>query len=420
MLFQNIKFDENDVISFSDGNNVYHNPFEVALQAILGVHVLDAYENLDGNLIPRYYRLEDLDDVSEERYAKAALAWLEKNYTTNGEAFLWNYDYDGEYEGNLLTAPWHSAFGQSYVILALLYYYYRDNKYERLLQGAVRGLLLPIDEGGCLLENDDFFWFEEIIGNNLTHIFNAHIVSLIALARVSKYEEFEWVNPYIEKGLKSFYEKMEYMDTGINSAYDMKDQYDCMWQLIPADEGVDVGIRSITLEDRKLELSSLDCFEPREQWIAGIEWSDVDEHGYRRILHGKSIHPIAPAGGERQNTYVYFKNIRKKKDYITVKIEYKVDYDTYLNIYKNCAENGYQALGYVNNVFLQKGKNEITVRIPFVTLATHVSKVYHRFHIQILEELDSLLADFKGKALIKKFVEYEDKMIGGGAKDKYR
>ena len=406
MLFQNISFDKNNIISFSNGDKVCHNPFEVALQALLGEHVIDAYSNVSGNLIPRYYRLEDLDDVSEEMYAKAALTWIKKNYTVKGEAFLWNYDYDGEYEGNYLTAPWHSSFGQAYIILALLQYYKKDKKYESLLRGAIKGLLLPIDQGGCLLDAGGFYWFEEIVGVNLTHIFNAHLVSLIALLKTSQYVEFGWVKPYIQKGLESFYQRMNQMDTGINSAYDIKEKYDCMWQLVPEDEGVSIGIRSIAINDRKLTLSSLSCFEVGEEWIAGIEWSEVDADGYRKILHGKSIHPIAPAGGERQNTYVYFRNVKRGKDYIILKLDYKVDYDTHILIFKNCGEDGYLPLGYVDKVFLQKDKNEVIVRIPYVALASHVSKVYHRFHIQILEELDSLLVDFKGKALKKKFIEY--------------
>ena len=407
MQFKNIGFDSNNVISFENGGNYFHNPFEVALQALIGKNVLDVYENPDGNLIPRYYSLEDLPDISGDEYAEAALVWLKNNYIMVGEAFLWNYDYDGEYEENHLRAPWHSSFGQAYVILALVQYYrYGRNEYSTMLEGAVKGLLLPTEKGGCLLNNKEYFWFEEIVGEKMTHIFNAHLISLIALLNVKRYVHYDWLDNIIEKGMNSFYAHMHQMDSGINSIYDIRSKHDCMLQLLPDDEGIGIAIKSIQIDDRELLLSGQECFEIKEQWIAGIEWGDVDTEGYRRLIHGKTVHSTKPMGGERQNTYLYFKNVERKKDYIVLKIRYKVEEDTFLILNRNCGENGYQKLGYINKLFLPKDKNEITAHIPFVAIAPHVSRVYHRFHIQLLEELSILQDGFRGKYLISKFREY--------------
>lgn len=409
MQFQNIEFDENNIISFKNGDKYYHNPFEVALQALVGIHVIDVYKTPDGNLIPRYYNLADLDDLNGDEYAEAALLWLKNNYTIIEDAFLWNYDYDGEYEGNYLQAPWHSSFGQAYVVLALVQYCrWNSHDYCDLLKGAIKGLILPIEKGGCLLDEGDYFWFEEIVGENMTHIFNAHLVSLIALLNARKYLHYDWLDNIIEKGLNSFYNHMEQMDSGINSVYDIRRKHDCMLQILPGDEGIDIAILSITMENRELLLSGQECFVNGEQWIAGIDWGDVDEEGYRKIKQGNIIHPVRPVGGERQNTYLYFMNIEPVKDFVTMNIKYKVNEDTFLLLNKNCAENGYCELGYINRVFLHKDKSEVSIHIPYVALAPHVSKIYHRFHIQLLEELDNFLEEFKGRYLINKFRSYDE------------
>lgn len=414
MQFTNIKLDSEGIISFESQGKICHNPFLIALQALVGNIVMDDYPPNVEYLVPRYYSLEDLDNPVFCKSCIKAMEWIKSHYVEVGDAILWNYDYDGEYEGNILKAPWHSSYGQSYVILSLVqwFFYTKEEEYERLLEKAIKGLVLPIEEGGCLNYDKNGIWFEEIIGENITHIFNAHLISLIALIKVKEYTTFTWVEEYIEKGLNCFYSYANQMDTGINSAYDRKKRYDCFWQIVPEDSGRNIFIKEVSIIDdekeHSLDLSKPSCFEMGEQWIAGIDWTETDEEGYRGLLYGKSIHPIAPSGGERQNTYIYFTNIRCEKDYFTLKINYKVLEDTKLFIFKNCSEIGYYPLGYVNGIYLPKNSHMVEVKIPFCAIATHVSEVYHRYHIQLLEELNNLIPSFKVSYLIDKFRKYED------------
>lgn len=410
MQFSGIAFDEEGIISFREEDRFCHNPFLVALQAVIGEYVLNDYYGKEGMLIPRYFCLEDLEDPTQCPVCRRAMEWLIAHAVSKGDACLWAYDFDGAYNGTQLTTPWYSAYGQAYVILALLQWSRFDEQYQELLEKAVKGLLLSVGSGGCMLEMEDGVWFEEIVGSECTHIFNAHLISLIALLQVKERQGYEWLENPVDRGLRAFYQLMDRMDTGINSAYDSKKKYDCMWQLVPEDMGRQIRIRALAVSDeegeRELELSGMECFEVKDRWIAGIDWGVSDEEGYRPILQGEILHPEAVPGGERQNTFAYFKNVTCSDDCFTLRIDYKTEQDTALLLFKNCAEAGYQPLGYVSRVELPAEKQTARVRIPFSALAEHVPQMYHKYHIQLLEELDRLLPDFKGRYLIDKFRNY--------------
>ena len=65
MQFSGIAFDEEGIISFREEDRFCHNPFLVALQAVIGEYVLNDYYGKEGMLIPRYFCLEDLEDPTQ-------------------------------------------------------------------------------------------------------------------------------------------------------------------------------------------------------------------------------------------------------------------------------------------------------------------------------------------------------------------
>nr|WP_280634214.1 D-glucuronyl C5-epimerase family protein [Anaerovorax sp. IOR16] len=341
------------------------------------------------------------------------MEWLINHYQEAAGGIVFSYDYDGEYEGVRLNAPWHSAFGQAYSILALIQWwkYTNDETYRTLLGKAVKGLVLPAKQGGCLVEINEGIWFEEIIGENMTHIFNAHLVSLIALIKAREVLAEEWISGYIENGLNTFYRLAPKMNTGVGSAYDIRSAYDLGIQLIPCELGAEIAIKSITVESgdmkRTLDIGGMEAFEVREEWIAGIDWGTADEEGFRRILNGNDRHPenLNEVG---QHTYTYFNRVKNSGNCFKIVVEYKAERATELRVNRNCGVCGFLPMGYVDRILLAKGKNKAIAIIPCVAIAPHISQVYHRFHLQLLEELNLLVQNFKASYLLDKFRKYDE------------
>jgi MoaA/NifB/PqqE/SkfB family radical SAM enzyme len=414
-------FDQEKIIFFECNKQNIYNPFEIALQSMIGERVFWVYENDNtGNLIPRYYPIRYLSDPTQNSYAIAAMNWLIKNEIRSKDVGYWEYNYPVIYKEQKLTPPWYSSFAQSYVALsAILWYQYSNNKdYAELCLRALNGLVTSIKQGGTsFLIGEDQLWYEEIPSEKLTHIFNAHLISLIALMAAKEQFKIDSFNEYIEKGMKAFYSKLYLMDTGNWSAYDIPDSYNIMLQLIPSDSGQTIKIKNIFLSsnnnndvERSIDLSQNNSFiqDKQNQWIAGIDWGRVDKDGYREIIYGFNLHSVPVPTGDRQNTFVYFQNVKTQSDLISLTLNYKAEHDTEIFLFRNSYNNHLVKLGFCNKISLQKGENEVTINIPKQAFADTLAEVYHSYHILLLEELNLSLKSVQISSLISRFRKYKE------------
>lgn len=414
MSYTPIGFNENKVITFKRDDVEIHNPFEIALQAMIGKDVFNVYEKSDGNLIPRYYPIRYLPNPRYDEYALKAMEWIINNERKNDKYGFWDYKYDIYYNDEHISSPWISAFGQSYIILASLLWYKctKEDMYKRIAIRAINGLLLPVDKGGTVYQFDNGIWFEEVPSQKSTHIFNAHLIALIALceARETLGADIE-VDSWIEEGIRGFRYNCDHIDTGNWSAYDIPYHIDLMLQLVPVDAGRTIKVKNICLEDqlkekREIKLDKDDCFQPNKQWIAGIDWGNVNEKGYREIKYGMSIHPEPVPTGDRQNTFMYFKNVSAYKSNITLDFMIDSEYETELSLFRQDYKGIMVPLGFLNKLYISKGENTYKISIPSSALGSPLSEVYHKYHILLLEELNRLTNISELTQLIKKFRSY--------------
>lgn len=418
MSYIPIGFDELGVIAFENCGQKVYNPFEVALQAMIGEKVMLAYSNPTGNLIPRYYPIRYLPDPSGNCLAKSAMKWILDNEVREGVCGYWNYNYDCNYAGELIKGPWRSSFGQAYISLAALLWFKHTNscEYKELALRAINGLVTPIAAGGTAVFIEEGTWYEEIPSGKPTHIFNAQLMSLIALAEASRLVENEQLTFWLEKGMLAFLEYSDNMDTGNWSAYDIPQMIDVILQLVLKDAGKLIKIRKISLySDEKridINLGSDDGFIQGLQWAAGIDWGKVDSDGYRELFYGPAIHPVPVPTGDRQNSFLYFKDVSVQRRLISLCFEYSAEYETELQLFRVDSTGNYFPLGFSNSVPILPGYHKANIHIPSKALGPPLSEVYHWFHILLLEELYQLKPESKLAGLSKRYRGYAEKIKG--------
>ena len=416
MSFIPLGFDENNIIRFSYNEDEIYNPFEIALQSMIGEQVFEPYRVITGSLVPRYYPLRYIPDPTNDSYAIAAMEWISRNETGDRKSGFWEYHYSGEYAGVNVRAPWRCSFGQAYIALAALLWYIHTKKkeYHDMALRALNGLATPVEKGGLAFTLPQGLWFEEIPSSNPTHIFNAHLLSLLAFLEGYDILHEETLLPWIEKGLNAFLSLCHLMDTGTCSAYDIPPSIDIMIQLVPVDPGRKIKVRRIGIMtsdgERVIQAGYHESFTPGKEWIAGIEWGATDSEGYREILHGPSVHPVSPHGGDRQNTYAYFKDVVTREDFISLFVEYFAEYESELHLFRIIGDR-MVPLGFTHTMKTFPGANTGTITIPRSAFFLPVSEYYHFFHLLLLEEITRFRSLPQLHSLIMRFRSYSSGFV---------
>lgn len=409
MEFLNIGPDAEGIISFeTKGQGArFHNPFLVALQAMLGDCVFEDYRQQHSYLVPRYVSLKWLLEDTVDKRKEDAMGWLMSHYCTAGDCAYWTYDYPTEYHGRKLSVGWHSAYAQAYVVFAMLFFYFRtnDKRYSKMACMAANGLIKDIDQGGCAhIIGDDELWFEEIPEGECTYIYNAHLVSLLALYEIKERLGLAEYDCAIEAGKKAFLRLLPGMNTGTRSAYAFQDKIDVTLLLdVDAAYGTSVYIGDFAISNgekcARIDLSNQKCFEKSPAYASGIDWSsDVDENGLRRVVLGRYVREKAVSDGAVHNTFINISCFPIREDVCRITFKYSVSSETEIRLKKN-TERGFVPLGGDCSFRLLAGNGEKTVLIPSVSLFDDVSDPYHKYHIELLNEL-SVHVDHPGIKLL--------------------
>lgn len=421
MSFTCLGFKDN-IITFSmDGKEII-NPFEVAMQAMLGEAVYEDYKDKEElNLIPRYYALRNLRSCIDDFYAQCAIKWLQKHAIEKEDIYVWEYQYDITYNDELIKAPWISAFGQSYAILAFIYWYKHTNeeKYKKYIINGLNGLIRPIEKGGTLFVNKEFFWFEEIPNKDLTHILNAHLISILTLLEAKKALKTLEYDEYIEDAMSSLIRNMYKYDSGIYSNYEISKIINKVFdfQIMKSNK---VLIKAINIYELgqciyQIKVNTEKAFDSKNHfYISGIDWGQIENEDYRELRNGYKIRKKAIEGGERQNTYLCFRDAKIKADEILIEIEYKVLHDNKIKFY---TQNSNGKLVATNiTVDLKKDRHMANVTLPVYLLNPYLSEVYHEYHIKLMKEINRIVKNKELKYIVKKFERYSRKkmcVIGG-------
>lgn len=419
MQFNHIGFDENGIVSFclDDVNKRYYNPFLIACQAMYGSHVLDDYHGNSSNLIPRYIPVKFLTDSEISDEMQNAVEWLIRHCLKEEDCCYWLYDYPVSYGRQYLDAGWKSAFGQAYVALAMVLFYTKtgNKDYKDLAIGALNGMTKNMREGGCtnrIAENQ--IWFEEIPGENATHVFNAHMIGMVAISEAHQFLNITEFDSYLEEAMNAFLDKIEWMDTGVMSAYDIPDHIDFQLQLDSGAFGEVFAVGEVSIDDGSkvsvIDLKNGKCFEPVDNFASGIDWtSDFSKNGFRKVIDGRNIRKDAVSGGTIQNTYLNFSNISTGKSILKICIEYESSKDIKLILKKNCGEKGFLEISGNCCVTLPMKSNRKVISVATRSLFPDLAFIYHKYHIELLEALLEIRKESKMERTLSNFKKYINK-----------
>ena len=417
-------FDQSGIICFfTNEDQECYNPFEVAVQALIGEDVMLPYWGNFPCLKPRFYNIRYLPDPRENSYNLKALEWLCTHFETlpNGAA-AWRYSFDLVFRDVVVLAPWSSAFGQAYVILALLLWYRhsRDAVQLRLALQAAAMFTSDISQGGLTHNiNKDECFFEEVPSERSTHILNAHLITLVALLELQEYSKEPWVTELIRKGMNAARKHLCLYDTGNWSVYDLLYESSLFLRLSPTGD-FDFGIKSLSLDTGQgdpivLRPTEGADFQNTATRLAGIDWgaiSEVEGARIRRIDYGPAKYANPVPGGTLQNSYAYFgyqlkDNFDTRDLTLTVDAFSKVDCKVKLELRDwNRPDLEFYVPDQSFVLHLTPGWNQKQVKIPrrYPGKELHIS--YHRFHVSLLEAIYRLTNDSEIQKVYARFNEY--------------
>lgn len=413
MSFNYLGFEEG-LITFKYKNEKIINPFEIALQAMLGESVSLAYNNNSLNLIPRYVNLDLIDNCENDFYSKKAIDWLKNNVIIEADCFFWDYNYNIIYNGENIDAPWRSSFAQAYIILAFVYWYKltKDDEYLKYALGAYNGLKKDYKENGVLFKDGDFFWFEEIPNKNITHILNANLISIVAMIELQKHYYSNELDDIIKIAITSLENTIDKYDSGNSSNYEINKNINTVLLLKPSDIKNKIKIRKISVLEKDvvrkiIDVNESNAFNIQEDiYLSGIDWGFVDENGFRNIESGYLLRSEAVEGGERQNTYLCFNNFKMNTDNISLEIEYSSDGNNLIELYKqNNLDGKFNKLMFQKfDINKQNNKSEIVLNCKH--LQSDLNKIYQEYHIQLLDEIIDYCNSGILKNKVNNFREY--------------
>lgn len=396
MRLQYRGFDPSGLIEFDCDGAVVRNPFELALQATVGGTAALDYLRPAPDLVPRLFPLRYLPDPRDDAQARAAMEWLLQNEVPIGsraDASVWHYDFDWTFRGELVPAPWVSAFAQAYVVLAGLCWFRHgsDPAHLALAERAARGLATPIRDGGCAFElSPGAVCFEEIPSAQPTHIFNAHLVALLALRELAGVSSDPTHDAAFKLGLRGYEALADQFDTGFWSTYDCAPAVEVALQLLPDRDGLALGRVHARAGERRaeLDLGHDDAFDQGAVRAAGIDWGPIQEVEGRRLRtlrHGPTLHAEPVPTGTRQNTYLYLGDAAVSAGMLRLDVDLRGPAGSSLGI----AVRG--APDVVWRELPQRLRPTPTgraqVEIPLTAMRAPVGAAYHRYHILLLQEL---------------------------------
>ncbi|MFY9343803.1 MAG: D-glucuronyl C5-epimerase family protein [Planctomycetota bacterium] len=404
------------LIEFDCGGVAVHNPFEVALQAMAGETAGLEYLRQEPDLVPRLFPLRFLPDPRADEHARVAMAWLcEHEVRLTDTASVWHYDFDWAFGDQHLAAPWISAFAQAYVVLACLHWFRHGGDREHLERArrAAAGLITPIAAGGCsTVVVPGTLFFEEIPGSRPTHIFNAHLASLLALCELHADTADPAFRAAIDAGVRGFEALADQFDTGSWSVYDCARTADVALQLRPDRDGPALGRVALRAGGtrRVLELGDDAVFDSGAVRAAGIDWGDVIDVGgrrHRRLRHGPSRHSEPVPTGTRQNTYLYFGTIELDGGPVELEVDlHAPDGGSVALAVRSLPDGIWRELP---GRLLASPSGTVRCALPVAALRQPVSAVYHRFHVLLLQELARVSGHASFATLADRFLAHWDR-----------
>lgn len=253
----------------------------------------------------------------EQLRREPALNWLtnRKNYKNIDGASVYQFFFDNVYNDVSTKAPWSSAFGQIYVLKALVDAsrngFSNTPSLTDSITKAANAFTVPIANGGISFnDRSGRVWYEEV--PNATHVLNAHLVSVPELANTASFLREPAIQALADRGIQSLRDKLHLFDTGYWLRYDQNPKKELLLQFDWLSGQSAPLIDEILLQNpqtgRYVRLDvGMQGDAEGAVLISGTEWqaaNAVDGKTVRTFNNGYSLHSRPVSGGTRHNTYI--------------------------------------------------------------------------------------------------------------------
>ena len=425
----NTKFDQSgEWDRVSKGGEPAYSLVSISMQAKTGGEYWEKYDvDIDSIAEDQDYwdSYDFLTPDNIQRIQSApAYTWIEENADIKGDIATWSYDMYNCYNDLEQEPGWHSAYGQSLMLDALLEY---PSEYADLIRKGCYAFEAEAEEGGLASYNfDQDIWFEEV--PNQSHIFNADILSINTLQEANLQLDDDRIANLIDEGVKSLKDNLWRYDTGYWSKYDMNPQKEILFQIdwIAGEESP--LIDEIMLCDPVTGCAtSVDVGEAGDveshPYISGMEWGEmqtVDGRSVRQFSDGYDKGYEISSGSTEQNSYFYcVLPDLKQEDYFDLMpykliIKYKdVAEGTFEIKKKSICEGNYLKFEQIPNAKIEcTGDNawkEAEIMIRPQDLGWFMGPFYQEYHVEQLQELAEETDDWFFRQYAEKWNYYLDK-----------
>jgi len=147
-------------------------------------------------------------DYSEDSF-KSIIRWIIQNTEEKNGVNYWSLNYD--VPTFKIRAPWKSGLAQGLMLSFLVRYYrkFSDKKLEKLIDGTLNSVVLPINKGGCSRKWKSHYIIEEYIGPSVVGVLNGHISALLSLKDYLDYfKKDKEIKDFFNENLSNLYKNI--------------------------------------------------------------------------------------------------------------------------------------------------------------------------------------------------------------------
>lgn len=150
--------------------------------------------------------------------------WAKENFTDLGDYGFWMFSQPQPLYH--IEMPWTSGMGQGEMISLCLgaYEVTQDNEFLIIIEKALKGFLVPLEDGGFLRNWDkDEVWFEEYATSRPSRVLNGFIFALGGVYQVYEASGSDLAFQIFNAGIHTLRNHLSKYDAGYTSRYNLAD-----------------------------------------------------------------------------------------------------------------------------------------------------------------------------------------------------
>lgn len=150
--------------------------------------------------------------------------WAKENFTDFGDYGFWIFTQPQP--AYLIDKPWTSGMGQGEMISFCIgaYEVTKEEVYLSIIEKALKGFLIPMEDGGFLINwEDDEVWFEEYATQRPSRVLNGFIFALAGVHQAYEASDNELALKIFSAGIRTLKNHLSKYNAGYTSRYNLAD-----------------------------------------------------------------------------------------------------------------------------------------------------------------------------------------------------